>query len=253
MELLREILRWVHVVLGFTGLIAFWFPVFARKGGALHRRVGKVFVWCGYGVTGSALVACALLTWTIVGSGGAEHNRMGLAAVVLLANLAVVTFVTLRHSLRVLEAKRDPTLLDTPLDRGLASAAIAASLGVIAFALIQPTGNSILLLAMSPIGISVGWGVLRYVRGADTSRRAWFYAHMGATLGAGIAFHTAFAVFGASRLFDLQPSGLTGMLPWILPAAIGIPAGGLWERHYRRKFGDLPPRRVETAAATEQP
>lgn len=37
------------------------------------------------------------------------------------------------------------------------------------------------------------------------------------------------------------------MLPWILPAAIGIPATFLWQRHYRRKFGELPP------ASREQP
>ena len=41
-------------------------------------------------------------------------------------------------------------------------------------------------------------------------------------IGGGIAFHTAFAVFGAQRLWDYELSGFLGVLPWILPALIGI-------------------------------
>ncbi len=253
MELLREVLRWSHIVLGFVGLIAFWFPVFARKGGGLHRRVGKVFVGCGYGVTVSAMASCAVLTWRIFSEDIAPQNRMNLASIAFLGYLALVTFVIIRHSMRVLEAKRDPTRLDTPLNRGLALAAMAASLLIVAFAVLQPTGNSILLVALSPIGLSSGWGILRHLRGADPSSRAWFYAHMNAILGAGIAFHTAFAVFGVNRLFNLQITGLAGMLPWVLPAAIGIPGGALWERYYRRKFGDLPTRRARAAVVSELP
>ncbi|MEM7586580.1 MAG: hypothetical protein AAF560_24540, partial [Acidobacteriota bacterium] len=169
-------------------------------------------------------------------------NQANLASLAMLAYLALVTFVILRHSMRVLEAKRDPTLLDTWLDRGLALGAIGASVAIVAFAALRPTSNSIVLYAMSPIGLSTGFDILRYVRGGETSPRAWFYQHLGATLGAGIAFHTAFAVFGASRLFDLNLSGVVSVLPWILPTAIGLPGILLWKRHYRRKFGELTPR-----------
>lgn len=238
MELLREGLRWIHIVLGFVGLVAFWFPVFARKGGYLHRRAGKVFVWCGYGVTGSAMVSCTVITWGWVRRGFPHDAGPGIAFVAMLAYLAVVTFVILRHSMRVLETKKDRQ--GNTLDRVFAGAASAASLGIVVLALARWTGSSILLLAMSPIGFFAGRGIRRYLQGEDTSSRAWFYEHMGATLGAGIAFHTAFAVFGASRLFDYQLAGVISVLPWILPTLIGVPAGAVWERYYRRKFGDLP-------------
>ncbi len=250
MDLLREILRWAHVILGFTGLIAFWFPVFSRKGGYVHRRAGKVFVVCGYGVTASAMASCAVLVWLIVGRGLTAQNLAGLASIAMLAYLGLVTFVILRHSIKVLEAKPDPMQLDTWFNRGLAGAAIAASLLIVALAVIQPTSNSVLLIVMSPIGLGSGVGILRYITGKDTSRRAWFYAHLRSTLGAGIGFHTAFAVFGASRLFDLQVTGLAGVLPWILPAAVGVPATFLWQRHYRRKLGDTTPM-GEAVPATE--
>lgn len=240
MEVLREFLRWPHVIFGFTGLVAFWFPVFARKGATLHRRAGKVFVWCGYGVVVSAALSCAVITALILERGTVDQNRGNLASLAFLAYLALVTFVILRYSMRVLESKRNPAKIDTPLERGLAYAAIAASLAIVAFALLWPTNMTIILLALSPIGISSGWGIRRYLDGADPSPRAWFYEHMGATLGAGIAFHTAFAVFGMRRVFELPGTGLIGILPWVLPAAIGIPGTFLWQRHYRKKFGDLP-------------
>ena len=74
---------------------------------------------------------------------------------------------------------------------------------------------------------------------------------MGATLGAGIAFHTAFAVFGMRRFVDLSNAGLLSILPWVLPAAIGIPATSLWQRHYRRKFGEAPVRPAASVPASQ--
>ena len=63
-------------------------------------------------------------------------------------------------------------------------------------------------------------------------------------LGAGIAFHTAFIVFGARQWFGLQLFGgpLLGLLPWVLPSAIGIPTISIWIRSYRRRFGEVHPR-----------
>ena len=84
-----------------------------------------------------------------------------------------------------------------------------------------------------------GFGMLQYVRNPPTSARAWMYEHLGAMLGSGIAFHTAFAVFGMNRLFEINLGGWFAIVPWILPAAIGIPAITIWTRHYRRKFGEI--------------
>src|SRR5690606_30065282 len=90
---------------------------------------------------------------------------------------------------------------------------------------------------LAPIGLIVGSANLRYARRAPAERMAHWYEHMGAMIGAGVAFHTAFAVFGGARVLGL--GGLEGpwaFVPWILPAAIGLPATALWTRYYRRKF-----------------
>jgi hypothetical protein len=80
--------------------------------------------------------------------------------------------------------------------------------------------------------------MLRQMLTPPTERMAWYYAHMGNMIGAGIAFHTAFLVFGSNRLFSYELPGLWRIVPWILPAAIGIPANRILESRYRAKFGE---------------
>jgi hypothetical protein len=97
-----------------------------------------------------------------------------------------------------------------------------------------------ILLALSPIGILGGGDALRYARREPTSRMSWWYEHMGGMLGTGVAFHTAFMVFGARQMFGLGGDGVLAVVPWILPTAIGIPAIVIWTNYYRRRFGELP-------------
>ena len=157
-----------------------------------------------------------------------------------LGYLAFVTFVILRHALGVLEHKQDPSTQATSVNLWLARASIGASIALVVFALWLRPPNMIILLALSPIGIGTGSGILRYLTGKVASPKQWLYEHLGGMIGAGIAFHTAFAVVGFGRLFDYRPEGWLGVLPWVLPAAIGIPATVLLTRYYQRQFGEQP-------------
>lgn len=65
---------------------------------------------------------------------------------------------------------------------------------------------------------------------------AWWYEHMESMLGGGVAFHTAFLVLGAGRLLGIQITGPAAVIPWLLPAIIGIPVSAIWVRYYRRRF-----------------
>ncbi|MEM9558512.1 MAG: hypothetical protein AAGC60_29940 [Acidobacteriota bacterium] len=248
MEWLRELSRWSHMIVGFTGLIAFWFPIVARKGGRLHRVAGKVFVVCGYWVTASAGLSCVLIAGMLARDGVLAEKLDTVGALVFLSYLAWVTFVMLRYSVGVLTTKSDPTQLATPQFRFLAVSALAASVGLIAFGALVPTRWSLLCFLLSPIGLGVGVPMLRYMSGRVGGPRAWFFEHMSATIGAGIAFHTAFAVFGLGRLVELPTSGWLSVLPWLLPTALGSPALIAWKRHYERKF-DRPRRRPGTVDA----
>ncbi|MDH3665050.1 MAG: hypothetical protein OEU92_34390 [Alphaproteobacteria bacterium] len=240
LDLMGEGIRFIHVIFGFAGLAAFWVPIVTRKGGVNHVRFGRIFVWSAYVVLAGAALALGIRFVTLSGQGiGPEDNPGLYAFMIFLAYLTLVTFVTVRHGMTVLRHKRDPAAVGTSINAMLAYAAIVASAALIAYALIVAPPNLILLLALSPIGLGVGTGNLRYMRNPPASPRAWMYEHLGAMIGAGIAFHTAFAVFGSSQLFDIGLEGWLAVIPWIAPAAIGIPATIIWTRHYRRQFGEL--------------
>jgi hypothetical protein len=231
--------RYIHVFFGALGLVAFWVPVFARKGATNHVRFGKIFVWSAYIVLGAAAIALTSRTSGLIGDGfGPSDKPVLFALIVFLAYLTYVTFVIVRHGVAVLRNKRDPMALRTNINVVLAFGSIAASVSIVVYAVILSPPNMILLFALSPIGISTGYGILRYIRGGVPSKKAWMYEHLGAMLGAGIAFHTAFAVFGSVRLFDIGLSGWVAVIPWIAPTIIGLPAITIWTRHYRNKFAE---------------
>jgi hypothetical protein len=250
MSELRELVRYAHLGFGFTGLVAFWIPVFTRKGSIGHVRFGTVFLWCVYGIAASAMFSTTHEVWRALGIGeGPGDDPAGFGFAVFLFYIALITLASGQHGYRVVETKKDPHGINTRAHRLLAIASMAGSVITIAYALLFWSRLSIIFLALGPIGIGIGTSMLRYMRDPAVTKMAWWYEHMGAMLGAGVAFHTAFIVFGAQRLFDYAGSlGALAWLPWVLPAAVGIPASIIWTRHYRRKFGDLPasPREAET-------
>ena len=231
-----------HVATGFVGLAAFWIPLFARKGGRVHVQAGRVFTYCAYVVTLSAVTASAgrIAALQAQGLGPADRpETYGFA--LFLGYLGLATFATVRHAIRVVETRKSPETLRTPFHEALAWASIAGSAVVIVFALGVWTDVSPILLGLSPVGLVTGSGMLRLMRRPGARRMGWFYSHLGSMLGGGIAFHTAFAVFGAQRLWAYELAGPLAVVPWLLPTAVGIPAIVVWTRYYRRKFEPAAP------------
>ncbi|MGH7570685.1 MAG: hypothetical protein ACREMK_02440 [Gemmatimonadota bacterium] len=239
-----------HVAAGCLGLVAFWVPVFAPKGGTVHVRAGKVFLSCAYVVAGTALTIALLTLASPFGTHPEarpdDPARMGAALTQLrfleafLGYLAIVTFATVWHGVPVMRSRRERTPLRTPFHTAVGVIAILAGAGVLVLGLTFDQEARWVLLALSPIGFLVGSGMLRYARGERKERMAHWYEHLGSMLGGGIAFHTAFLVFGIRRFIDYDLSGIVGLLPWILPTIIGTIAIAVWTRHYRKTFGDLP-------------
>ena len=240
--LLVDVFVLAHVATGFVGLAAFWIPVFARKGGRSHVRAGRVYAYCAYVVTLSAVTVSAgrIVSYQVQGIGLADRPDLyGFA--LFLGYLGVVTFATVRQAMRVVATRRTPEKLRTPFHEALGWASIAGSVMVIAYALAVWSDLSPILLGLSPIGLFTGPGMLRLMRNPGTRHMGWFYSHLGSMLGGGIAFHTAFAVFGAQRFWAYELAGPFAIIPWILPTIIGIPAIVVWTRYYRRKFDPAAP------------
>jgi hypothetical protein len=236
----------VHVVCGLIGLVAFWMPAIVRKGGTLHKRAGRVFYLATCGVAGTGLVIAALLlaapltvhplrkpVSAAVAADIAMKFRM---AVPFLIYLLLITFVPVYHGVRVLATRRAPGDLRTPVHTTLNVTAIVGSIVMLALGIAL---RQAVFAALSPIGLLMGVGQLQFARKPYPTPMAWWYEHMGAMIGGGIAFHTAFLVLGAARLFGFQLTGASTAILWILPSIVGIPATAIWVRYYRQKFGEV--------------
>jgi hypothetical protein len=234
----------LHVIAGLIGLAAFWTPAIARKGGMTHVWIGRVFFWCTCVIACTGLLMAALFLAaplavhpprTPVGpERAAEIARGTRLAAPFLVYLVLITFAPVYHGVRVLATRRAPEQLRTPFHTFLQVAAIAASGGMVVLGF--ATGR-IVFLALSPIGFLIGLGNLGFARTPYPTPMTWWYEHMRSMMGGGIAFHTAFFVLGAGRLLGISMDGW-GVLPWLLPTIVGIPASAVWVRYYRRKFGE---------------
>lgn len=230
----------LHVLCGFIGLLAFWVAVLSKKGSGLHLRFGKVFVLAAYGIalTAVVVVSSRILDALALGKTLTSHPD-SFAAPLFLSYLALTTFGNTWMAIAVVRTKKNPQAIDTRLYRTITIAQGIGSLIIMLFSVIYKPNITALLLGLSPIGILNASMMVNYPKRAHVKMQ-WLYTHLGSILGAGIAFHTAFFVFGANRLGILDLPGNLQLIPWLAPAAIGIPLANVWERHYRKKFGDLP-------------
>ena len=216
----------IHVLAGITGLAAFWTPAIARKGGRTHVRVGRIFYNATVLIALTGLAMAAL----IAAAPTPGHRRL-LAP--FLAYLVLITLAPVHHGVRVFETRGEPERVRTWFHTALNAAAILGAFTMVglAFYVRQPV-----FAALSPIGVLVGLGNLRFARRPYESPMSWWYEHMRSMLAGGIAFHTAFLVIGAGRLLGTYFTGSYAVIPWVLPAFIGIPATRIWVGYYRRKF-----------------
>jgi len=265
-SLLHQILRWIHIFFGFVGLAVFWAPVFTKKGGPLHIRAGKIFVVCAYVVGISAVVSSgwavldprsfARLSATLSAERIAEISSNVRFFFAFLGVLGLVLLSAVEGGIPVLQTRKTPHKLDSLRLRAVYLALGSAStalLGAGVWQVAQGGGNRYWVWAgIGALALGDVRGAWKHMKNPLPTPMAWWYRHMECMLGAGIAFHTAFAVFGAGRLFGLQLEGGLAIVPWILPSLVGVPAIAIWTRHYKRKFGELGgPRGRPVPAAAE--
>ena len=251
-ETIHDLVRALHISTGFVGLAAFWIPVFARKGGRLHVGAGRVFVWCAYVV---ALTAIGSTSWALLhpsswaGRPGTltlvEVPASEIMFVAILGFLGLLLLASVEWGLRATRTRRQPDQFAGWRLRALSLAQVAAGVALFVFGVFHVFrsggGPFLIPMALGAFGIAGYFEDRRFLANPRPTPMAWWYKHMETMGGSGIAFHTAFLVFGGQRLFDgALMQGTWSFLPWILPAAIGIPALHIWTRYYKRKFGELP-------------
>jgi hypothetical protein len=265
-ELIYLALRRSHIAVGIIGLVAFWIPIIAKKGGRTHVLSGRVFEWCGYYVATTALFTCAryLLTphdFAFISRPNASPEELQRIAFVqffllVLGFLALNFLAQLRTGLRVVRTRQLPAEAYRNWEAAFwLYSQLAFSIGLMLYG-----ANRLANGGSSYHWICVGVGAIplfefrqerRFFLNPREQKMSWWYKHMNCMCGCGVAFHTAGFVFTSRWLannWDVSLPGMWQLVPWILPAALGVPLTHYYVTWYRKKFGDAKPSRVPNVA-----
>jgi hypothetical protein len=243
MQTLHTTLLYLHIVLGAIALVLYWVPIAARKGGTLHIQAGKVFYSLMLTVAGSGIVLCIIGLSDPVGiyTAGKQMTaeqvqrmlvwRVPLSQFLLL--LSLLTWVTVRHAIGVLQAKGERGLLRRWHYQGPVFLMFPLA-GFVAF-----KGFSIgmpLLIIFATVSLITATTISVYVFKKTVSPRAWIIEHFSAMIGSGIAVYTAFFAAGGRRMLaDLLP-GNWQLVSWLAAPVIGTAALLLLTGYYKRKY-----------------
>ena len=248
-NMIHQGLRMTHIIAGAIGLIIFWIPVFARKGSRLHVRLGKSFVWCGYLVAATAAVSSIwAIIWPIGFTGitrelSPDESEHLISSVRFLFSILAVLMTWFVAGLQLgTYSMQTKGIHNAGRSRVLCFQylAVVSSIGLTVFGFwgffLAGESRSSISLALGIFGVLEHKKWIHYLTHPSESDKAWWYTHMESMIGSGIAFHTAFFVFGFRRWAAIEYAGFLAVVPWLIPAAIGVPASVVWIRYYRRRF-----------------
>lgn len=221
---MNEFYRWLvtaHGVSGLCALLTFWIAAFAKKGGPLHVRVGKV-----YFATMLGIIATSAPMAAIIGASGRWVTAT------FLAYLVLITATALWLGWRAVKRKRDQAAYRDTAYGAVAWLNLGVSIVVFAAGV---KFSQVLLAGFSLVGVFTGLQMLARRARPMIATRWWLHEHYGAMIACGVATHIAFLSIGLNRL--LQASGVApppgfDLIAWFLPLAVAIVARIVLNRRY---------------------
>lgn len=210
MEAISKALLAIHVAAGFTSIIVFWIPIFVKKGGNIHRKVGKLYT---------------TLMWIVVISAGIlsiENFLLGqYISAAFLGFLVLITSNPLWYGIAILKHKKGISQSYKNMHMSFNILIVIAGILLLAYGIyLKGQQAGILMIIFGILGISTGKDILVMYRNPE-EKSNWIKEHIAGMLISGIAAYTAFAVFGGRTFFAGLFSGYLSILPWIAPTIIG--------------------------------
>ncbi len=200
-------LRAAHIVAGSVAFLAAPVALAVAKGSIAHRRAGWVYV----GAMG--FVALSALVMALV-----KPNPFLLLLAVFAFYLSLTGVRMLRLKYRDAE-KRAPQLLDHAVS-GLMGVSAFGLLALSAIGFSRSNSFAVVYTVFGAISLGLVMSEGR-VRGlAETDRKKWLSLHIQRMMAAYISTVTAFAAVNFGRWFP----GISPLVTWLLPTAIGVPA-----------------------------
>jgi hypothetical protein len=209
-----------HILTGSVGLVAFWVPVLARKGGVPHRRVGRVFTTS---MLFTGTFAIAMSTCTIVDPVATHPHIHDMAPAMIrgifgwmMLYLAILTINLAWYGYLCIRNRRDHAANRGPVNLFLQFLLLVATVNCVwqGLLLMQP-----LMLGISTIGFATVATNLWFILDRSPGPVAWIKEHLKGLVGAGISVYTAFFAFGAVRL---MPEIALNPALWAVPLVTGL-------------------------------
>ncbi|MEM6807016.1 MAG: hypothetical protein AAF696_36785 [Bacteroidota bacterium] len=229
MESFTKITTLSHVIAGFISLVLFWLPIFTRKGGKAHRKIGILYVYCMWFVVISAGILS--VKNVIIG----DHT-----SAIFLGFLTFITGNPLWYGVAILKNKRGISDQYKRIHFAINGVIILFGLMMITYALLNlDKGVSILMLFFGLLGVSSLPQMIRDYK-TQLAGKSWFKEHYVGMVTTGTAAYTAFFAFGGRQYLDGILTGYWQILPWILPTILTF-VGLYFARKYYEKKGILKP------------
>lgn len=210
MEIVFRSLLVLHIVTGFASLVLFWIPMFTRKGGKTHRKVGIWYVRCMWGV----VITAAILSIKNLVIG---QTTMG----AFLGFISLITANPLWYGIAILKYKKSRPRSFRLTHLGFRLSIVLSGIALITYGiLLQGKGAAILMFLFGGLGLTDAPSIIRSLRNREPEPD-WFRQHLVGMCTTGIAAYTAFFVFGANQFLAMVLSGYWSIIPWVAPTVIG--------------------------------
>lgn len=214
MDILFKTFLTLHIIAGTLGLLSGTINIIGKKGGRIHRMVGKVFLYSMLIVSISAFVLSII------------HPNYFLF-IVGVFTLYLVSSATRYLELKQLIGGQTPKALDWALTYFM----LIFGVIFIAFGIFHLAGKhmfGIVFIVFGGIGLRMVKADFNNFRGKSTIKNVWLTVHIQRMIGAYIAALTAFLV--------VNNQVLPGYVAWLLPTIILTPLIVKWSRKYKVKL-----------------
>jgi uncharacterized membrane protein len=213
MEKIYQILLFLHVIAGFTGLSTGLLNMIMKKGDRTHRIIGKFFV-------------AAMMTSSIIALILASLKTNYFLFVVGVFSIYLVGTGNRYIYLKLLGKTQRPKILDWLLSGGMFLMGIAFIYLGITLLRDQENAFGIVPIVFAFVGFSsVREDFLNYTGRVKTSQ-FWLRAHISRMSGGFIAASTAFLAVNSSKI----PLEIPTFVYWLLPTIFVMPLITRWQR-----------------------
>ncbi len=207
-----------HIVTGAIGLLAFWIPVFAQKGGSRHMFFGRVFTICmlltgtiAVGISSSTLMA-PLPTHPAINDVALVESIFGW----MMLYLALLTINLAWFGWLAAINKRDHSKNWEWRNLVLQVLVLVTAVNCLVRGIII---DQFLMIGISFVGFATVATNMRFLMRDKPGAVDWLMEHIKALVGAGISVYTAFLAFGAVRF---MPEAALSPVLWSIPLLTGV-------------------------------